>query len=71
MTPAERPGGMPEAGGEAERYRVQSLGRALDLLELIAARGGQRKGAAPESPAAGCAGIRRQPRLRPPPRLRP
>ena len=23
----------------AERYRVQSLGRALDLLELVAARG--------------------------------
>src|SRR5215469_18742549 len=28
-----------QPGGEAERYRVQSLGRALDLLELIAARG--------------------------------
>ena len=32
---------VPPAGVAAasERYRVQSLGRSLDLLELIAARG--------------------------------
>jgi len=29
----------PPAQSAGERYRVQSLGRALDLLELIAARG--------------------------------